>query len=140
MYDSGQICSNNKKAPIYEGLGRFLYFTIIDQNDYLANTKPGSLPDKIEDLSQRIEHLSGGQLKRIALANVLISEPELLILDEPTNHLDLDMIEWFEDYLIRSKMSLVFTTVSGAHYELNSSKPRSAVKYLAYYGLLKKER
>ncbi len=46
MYDSGQICSNNKKAPIYEGLGRFLYFTIIDQNDYLANTKPGSLPDK----------------------------------------------------------------------------------------------
>ncbi|MDR0660564.1 MAG: ABC-F family ATP-binding cassette domain-containing protein [Prevotellaceae bacterium] len=65
---------------------------------------------KIEDLSQKVEHLSGGQLKRIALANVLISEPELLILDEPTNHLDLDMIEWFEDYLIRSKMSLLMVT------------------------------
>ena len=47
--------------------------------------------------SQKIGHLSGGQLKRVALANILITEPDLLILDEPTNHLDLDMTEWLED-------------------------------------------
>ncbi len=57
-----------------------------------------------------MEHLSGGQLKRIALANVLITEPDLLILDEPTNHLDLDMIEWLEDFLRRSKMALLMVT------------------------------
>lgn len=45
-----------------------------------------------------MKHLSGGQLKRVALANVLITEPDFLILDEPTNHLDLDMTEWLEDY------------------------------------------
>ncbi len=65
---------------------------------------------KIKNLDQKIEHLSGGQLKRIALANVLITEPDLLILDEPTNHLDLDMIEWLEDFLRRSKMALLMVT------------------------------
>jgi len=65
---------------------------------------------KIKDLDQKVEHLSGGQLKRIALANVLITEPDLLILDEPTNHLDLEMIEWLEDFLRRSKMALLMVT------------------------------
>ncbi len=65
---------------------------------------------KINNLEQKVEHLSGGQLKRIALANVLITEPDLLILDEPTNHLDLDMIEWLEDFLHRSKMALLMVT------------------------------
>jgi len=65
---------------------------------------------KIKDLDQKVEHLSGGQLKRVALANVLITEPDLLILDEPTNHLDLDMIEWLEDFLRRSKMALLMVT------------------------------
>ena len=51
----------------------------------------------IHDFDQRIGSLSGGQLKRVALANVLITEPELIILDEPTNHLDLEMTEWLED-------------------------------------------
>lgn len=78
--------------------------------DYELRAKQILSKLKIEDLSQKVEHLSGGQLKRIALANVLISEPELLILDEPTNHLDLEMIEWFEDYLIRSKLSLLMVT------------------------------
>jgi ATP-binding cassette subfamily F protein uup len=65
---------------------------------------------KINDFNQRIDELSGGQLKRVALANVLTSEPELLILDEPTNHLDLEMVEWLEDYLIRSRMTLLMVT------------------------------
>ena len=65
---------------------------------------------KVNDFNQKIDELSGGQLKRVALANVLISEPELLILDEPTNHLDLEMVEWLEDYLIRSRMTLLMVT------------------------------
>jgi ATP-binding cassette subfamily F protein uup len=65
---------------------------------------------KITRYEQRIGELSGGQLKRVALANVLISEPELLILDEPTNHLDTEMTEWLEDYLSRSRLSLLMVT------------------------------
>jgi len=65
---------------------------------------------KITNLEQLIGELSGGQLKRVALANVLISEPDLLILDEPTNHLDLEMVEWLEDFLKRSSMALLMVT------------------------------
>lgn len=65
---------------------------------------------KITDYDQKVEELSGGQLKRVALANVLITEPDLLILDEPTNHLDLDMTEWLENYLIRTNVSLLMVT------------------------------
>lgn len=65
---------------------------------------------KIFNFEQLIGELSGGQLKRVALANVLISEPDLLILDEPTNHLDLEMVEWLEDFLKRSNMSLLMVT------------------------------
>lgn len=65
---------------------------------------------KINNFDQKIEHLSGGQLKRVALANVLISEPQLLILDEPTNHLDLEMTEWLEEYLKRNNITLLMVT------------------------------
>lgn len=65
---------------------------------------------KIRNFDQQVKYLSGGQLKRVALANVLITEPDLLILDEPTNHLDLDMTEWLEGYLRRTNLSLLMVT------------------------------
>jgi ATP-binding cassette subfamily F protein uup len=78
--------------------------------DYERKAKHILTQLKIRDFNQKMNQLSGGQLKRVALANSLITEPELLILDEPTNHLDLDMIEWLEDYLQRSTLSLLMVT------------------------------
>lgn len=78
--------------------------------DYERKAKQILSQLKICDFNQKVEHLSGGQLKRVALANVLITEPDLLILDEPTNHLDLDMTEWLEEYLNRGNLSLLMVT------------------------------
>lgn len=78
--------------------------------DYEARIKQVLGKLKITNFEQKIGELSGGQLKRVALANVLIGEPDLLILDEPTNHLDLEMVEWLEDFLKRSSMALLMVT------------------------------
>ena len=64
----------------------------------------------ITEFSKPVGQLSGGQLKRVALANVLLTDPDLLILDEPTNHLDIDMIEWLEGYLQRNNKALLMVT------------------------------
>ena len=65
---------------------------------------------RIADPSMPMGRLSGGQAKRVALAKVLLSEPDMLILDEPTNHLDIDMIEWLENYLSRQRVTLLMVT------------------------------
>ena len=78
--------------------------------DYEFKVKQILTQLKIFNYDQRISELSGGQKKRVAMANVLINEPDLLMLDEPTNHLDLDMIEWLENYLEKTKITLFMVT------------------------------
>lgn len=78
--------------------------------DYEAKVKQILFKLKISWLNQKINSLSGGQLKRLALARVLIEEPQLLIMDEPTNHLDLEMIEWLENYFTRNDITLLVVT------------------------------
>ncbi|MCW3787609.1 ABC-F family ATP-binding cassette domain-containing protein [Plebeiibacterium sediminum] len=78
--------------------------------DFEARIKQILTQLKITKFDQLIGQLSGGQKKRVALAHILISEPDFLILDEPTNHLDLEMIEWLEDFMSRSKATLLMVT------------------------------
>lgn len=78
--------------------------------DYENRAKQVLTKLKIKNVNQPIKELSGGQKKRVALAAVLIEEPELMILDEPTNHLDLEMVEWLEEYLARMSGSLLVVT------------------------------
>ena len=81
-----------------------------DAWDYETRFKQILTQLKIEDFTARIGTLSGGQVKRVALAKILIDDPQLLILDEPTNHLDIDMIEWLENFLSRSHITLLMVT------------------------------
>ena len=78
--------------------------------DYEQKAKQILSQLKITEFDRRMGTLSGGQLKRVALANVLITEPDLILFDEPTNHLDMEMIEWLEGYLGRSTISLLMVT------------------------------
>ena len=78
--------------------------------DYEVKVKQILSQLKITNYDQPISQLSGGQKKRVAMANVLINEPDLLMLDEPTNHLDLEMIEWLENYLEKTKITLFMVT------------------------------
>ena len=88
-------------------------FEAMDQTqawDYEKQYKKILFKLKLNDLDAKVGSLSGGQIKRLALCNALLKEPELLILDEPTNHIDLEMIEWLEDYFSKEKISLLMVT------------------------------
>ena len=82
----------------------------LDAWDYENSAKQVLSKLKIRNFNQPIKELSGGQKKRVALAAVLVDEPQLMILDEPTNHLDLEMVEWLEEYLARMNSSLLMVT------------------------------
>ena len=99
--------TNSSSEVLQEAMARM---DALEAWDYEQRAKRILSRLKIRDFEQRVETLSGGQLKRVALANVLISESDLLILDEPTNHLDTDMTEWLEEYLAASSAGLLMVT------------------------------
>lgn len=83
---------------------------VLDAWDYEAKIKQILAKLNITRLEQKIEKLSGGERKRVALAGILVQEPDFIIMDEPTNHLDLEMIEWLEEYLNRTNLTLLLVT------------------------------
>ena len=102
-----EMLSSGDQAGLDEVLARM---DLLKAWDYELQIKQILTQLKITRFDQKIGELSGGQVKRVALANILISEPELMILDEPTNHLDLDMVEWLEETLSRNTLSLLMVT------------------------------
>lgn len=118
-YDSGSIIYRKdlrtgylEQSPVFDPDDTVLdaCFNHQGEEEKILKAKQILTQLKINDLSQPMKQLSGGQQKRVALANVLITNPDLIILDEPTNHLDLDMIVWLEGYLSRGNKTLLMVT------------------------------
>jgi ATP-binding cassette subfamily F protein uup len=126
-------------------------FDLMDQHnawDFETQYKQILSKLKLDDLSIKVESLSGGQRKRLTLAIILINKPDLLILDEPTNHLDLEMIEWLETYFAKEKITLFMVThdryflerVCNEIVELDQGKLYSYKGNYSYYLEKKEER
>jgi ATP-binding cassette subfamily F protein uup len=123
-YDSGRVVYRNglrvgyleQLPPMQEGMSALEYATPQPAPGHEENWNGADLARQmltqfgIEDVNKPLQQLSGGQAKRVALAKVLLTEPDMLILDEPTNHLDIEMIEWLEAYLSRQRVTLLMVT------------------------------
>lgn len=123
-YDSGRVVFRNglrvgyleQIPPMPAGMTALEYATPIPEPGHEESWNGADLARQmltqfnIADVNMPLQQLSGGQVKRVALAKVLLTEPDMLILDEPTNHLDIEMIEWLENYLSRRRVTLLMVT------------------------------
>lgn len=121
-YDSGNVVFRNdlrvgylSQLPPFDPEETALSYATPDpvrQDDFTMTDRARQMlfQFRITDLDQKMGTMSGGQIKRVALAKVLLSEPDFLILDEPTNHLDIEMVEWLESYLSRQRITLLMVT------------------------------